>query len=314
MRRVIPAIALLAFACTKTPTTPDVQFAKGGKNTPPEVSLVEYWIVPQSDGSSLIHVVADATGPIDAVWADVAHDVNVTNGIMDWDPHFELPRDGLVEPVRGPFGPGEFHVDLIFRGPWPDELTTDGADPFVFQLRFWTAGFDTQNFYYRGPSPRPQGVIVGGIVKGTENVEVPDTHGVTTANSFATFVGGDSTGSVWVEGLTLSNVTCSKRRQKGQTITRVEGDFTAELSTRDAFMELHLFDGTNIGPRLTSLYGSAAGHVTAEFEGYDPKNLQVSLWLDYVAANDRFVVYNPENNNVPTNGNLAYTIPQPCGG
>ncbi len=202
MRRVVPAIALLAFACTETPTTPDAQFAKGGKNAPPAVSLVEYWIVPQDDGSSLIHVVADATGPIDEVRANTAHDFNA-NGIMDWRPHFEYPRGGLATPVQpGPYGSGQFHVDLIFDGPWPDEPTTEGADPFVFQLRFWIDGFDTNTTYYLGKPIRPQGVVVDGIVEGTTGVDVPDhySHGVTKANSFATFVGEDPLGTVTVEG------------------------------------------------------------------------------------------------------------------
>lgn len=339
MRRVIPAIALLAFACTETPTTPQAQFAKGGggKGSYPEVSLVDYWVVPQEDGSSLIHVVADATGPIDEVWAEVAHDF-FPNGVMDWGTHFEVPKWGLVAPVvPESIGPGRIGADLTFDAPWPDEPTTDmgGADPFVFQLRFWTAGFDRKNFYYRGPSPRPQGVIVNGEVRGTKNVAVPDPDGSGTmwVNSFATHVGdappeGFVSGSLWVEDLTLSNVTCTEHRQKGQTITLVEGDFTVTLGADltgadsvDVWMELRLSAGTDSGPHLSvNRYSnqSAAGHITAEFEGYDPGNLLVSLVLDYLTAvqtEDRFVVYDPGHpGSLPADGNVVKTESQSCGG
>ena len=304
--RLLLALPLLVLACGEAPTTPpNALLAKGGKKAErPEVSLVEYWVVPQEDGSSLIHVVADATGPIDEVRATASHDY-FHNGISDDDysPHFETIVGG-IGPVPG--GSGRFHTDLIFDGPWPDEPTTDidGADPIVFTLRFWTDGFDTNTIYYLGVPIQPQGVVVNGQVVGTENIAVPtDYHAVATANSFALFEGtaAEPGDTVWVEELTLTNATCSKGRRKGQPVTRVEGDVTARLNNPEVgWMEFHFWDGSAISEPRTFASGSVSTHMVGEFDGHR-ENIDVELWLDYVdVVGDRMMVYDPARNTVAT--------------
>lgn len=291
-------ITVFAWGCSEvptTPTTPDLKRGGGGKPTPPSITLNEYWVEAQSDGSSLIHVRGE--GSATDVSLGVSHDF-FENGWRDGgssSQHYEFYfLDGVPSVAVTLSGDG-FHADVIWPGTkfsggvtteWTDQIPADGAegaDPFVFSVYFPQPG--TQNNTSSTIRFTPQGVILGGTVVGT-TVTTPG-HGTSVVNSFAVFAGEAALDTVSVQSLTATNVQCSTRKRRGQVTTTVEADVNLVLNNSaglpaSAWVEFHFKHGTSLTDRMT---WDASGIVSARMRGtftgtVDYNNL--SLIVDYV--------------------------------
>ena len=314
VRSKVPTALLLAVltGCTQEPLQgpSEAEFAKGGKPGRPDgerVTLLEYWI----EGGSLIHIVGE--GDVDAIRLNVAHDY-FFNGTSDDDysSHYEYRHFGSPQPLL--LGQdGTFHVDVAWNGQrygendlFPDFLVTDvnGADPFTFDMFFGKDGEAVDGI-------QPQGVILDGENQGPE-AEVPGDDGTgIQVTSYALYGGEPASGVVWIEELTLTQISCSLKKRKGESVTQITGTVHALLDSDleeppSAWMEFHLAVEGEITEGTTFVAtdpyrGVADFTIGGELPG--PRaTVAVQLQLDYVyplreAAN---FVYDPEQNVVET--------------
>lgn len=314
MRRIavrVGAIMLLAItaACTREPLQGpgEVEFAKGGKPGKPvdeEVTLLEYWI---QDGN-LIHI--KGQGDIDAVNPTVVHDY-FFNGIRDDDysPHYEYFHVGPPSAPVQIRADGTFQVDIPWNGErnddddlFPDLLVTDvgGADPFAFALYFSKNGETVDGI-------QPQGVIVAGENQGP-NASVQSQSGTISATSYALFAGEDAAGTVWVKELTFTDVSCSPRKSKGESITLIDGTVHVLLGSDSnlppsAWMEFHIAaDGLiTRGTTRDTSDGAAEFYIRGVLPG-SWTEVSVQLQLDYVypTRHTADFAYYPGTNAVST--------------
>jgi hypothetical protein len=311
------AVALLLAAlagCTQEPLQgpAEADFAKGGKPGKPQaeqVTLLEYWVEAGMDGGNLIHIVGE--GDVDAVNVNVVHDY-FFNGIRDDDysPHYEYTHVG-PPPATLQFLPdGTFHIDVSWDGErngesdlFPDFLVTDvdGADPFTFDLYFAKNGEPVKGI-------QPQGIILDGENQGPE-AEVPGDEGTAIrVTSYALYSGQPASGTVWIEELTLTEISCSLKKRRGESVTQITGTVHTLLGSdlvepASAWLEFHLYDGEGITDRETYIaYGGVADFIISGVLPGSRENVSVQLQLDYLYPVQEAAgfVYDPGQNAVET--------------
>lgn len=322
MRRIgvrVGAIMLVAIAtaCTREPLQGpgEVDFAKGGTPGKPAdegVTLLEYWI----QDVNLIHI--KGQGDVDVVNLNVVHDY-FFNGIRDDDysPHYEYTHVG-PPPVPLQFDPdGTFHVDVPWNGErrgtddfYPDFLVTDvgGADPFTFDMYFGKDGEPVAGI-------QPQGVILAGQNQGPEAALAGDDGTEIQVSSYALYSGTNASGSIWIQELSLEDISCSLRKRRGESVRQLTGSVHAALgsdqASPSAWLEFHLVvDGAITGGKSYITVGGVADFIISEVVPGADEAAAVELQVDYVYATGESVdlVYDPTQNQVDTrNGDAAIT-------